>query len=78
RMVLRQGAVLALGGILVGLGVGLAAAQALRSTLYGVSAADPVTLIFAALLLGGTTLAACYLPARRAASVDPARTLGDS
>ncbi|HWA55873.1 MAG TPA: ABC transporter permease, partial [Gemmatimonadales bacterium] len=63
RMVLRQGAVLALGGILVGLGVGLAAAQALRSTLYGVSAADPVTLVFAALLLGGTTLAACYLPA---------------
>jgi ABC-type lipoprotein release transport system permease subunit len=43
----------------------------LTSFLYGVSAADPLTLITAALLLAAAALAASYLPARRAANVEP-------
>lgn len=78
KLVLGQGAMLAATGTLLGLGVGLAAARALRSTLYGVSSTDPLTLIAAAVILGGATMAACYLPARRAAGVDPARTLVES
>jgi ABC-type lipoprotein release transport system permease subunit len=45
--------------------------------LYGVSPADPITLAAAASVLLVTTLLACYLPARRAAAIDPARTLAD-
>lgn len=75
RLVLRQGAGIALLGTGLGLGIGLAAAQGLRSILYGVSAADPLILCASALLLVATTMLACYVPARRAAGVDPARTL---
>jgi putative ABC transport system permease protein len=75
RLVLGQGARIAALGTGLGLAIGLGAARTLRSVLYGVSAADPYILAFAALVLAATTMAACYLPARRAASVDPARTL---
>jgi putative ABC transport system permease protein len=75
RLVLGQGGRIALLGTGVGLAVGLAASRALGSVLYGVSAADPLILLLAALLLAATTMLACYLPARRAAEVDPARTL---
>jgi putative ABC transport system permease protein len=78
RLVLRQGAGIALLGTGLGLGIGLAAAQALRSILYGVSAADPLILCASALLLVATTMLACYVPARRAAGVDPARSLSES
>jgi putative ABC transport system permease protein len=77
-LVLRQGAWIALLGIGLGLGAGLAAAQALRSILYGVSTADPLILSASALLLVLTTMLACYVPARRAAGVDPARSLTES
>lgn len=70
-MVLRHGTVLTL----VGLGIGLAGAAILTrfaaSLLYGVSPTDPVTFAAIALLLLAVALAACYLPARRAAKVDP-------
>jgi ABC-type lipoprotein release transport system permease subunit len=45
--------------------------------LYSTPASDPVTLAMTATLLVATMLAACYVPARRAAMVDPARTLVD-
>jgi ABC-type antimicrobial peptide transport system permease subunit len=76
-LVLRQGAVIAGIGTAVGLAIGLLAARSLRSILYGVSSADPLILAGAAAVLGVTALVACYLPARRAVAMDPARTLTD-
>ena len=71
RMVLRQGVVLAGAGVAIGLGLGAVAAQFLRSLLLGVSAIDPVTFGGAAVLFTAVALVASYVPARRAARVDP-------
>jgi ABC-type antimicrobial peptide transport system permease subunit len=62
-------------GIVTGLGAGLFAARSLASVLYGVPASDPFSLSAAALVLALTGLGACYIPARRAARIDPALTL---
>jgi predicted permease len=76
-LVMKQGAVIAAVGVAIGLGAGLSAARLLESMLYGVSPSDPATAAVAAAVLGSTMMAACYLPARRAALLDPARTLAD-
>jgi putative ABC transport system permease protein len=76
-LVMREGVLIAAGGTIAGLLIGLAATRSLTSILYGVSASDPATLAVAATVLMATIMAACYLPARRAASVDPARTLAE-
>jgi hypothetical protein len=73
--VLRHGLSLTVIGLGLGLLAALAAAQSLASVLYGVTAADPPTLVAACTVLALATLTACYLPARRAARVDPARTI---
>ena len=73
----RQGAMIAGIGTAIGLAAGLCAARALRSMLYGVTATDPLVLAGAAVLLVITALVACYVPALRAARVDPARTLAE-
>jgi putative ABC transport system permease protein len=75
RMFLRQGAVLCGGGVLVGLGLSLLAGPILQRALYQVSARDPVTLASIAVGLVAIGLLASYVPARRAARVDPMRTL---
>jgi putative ABC transport system permease protein len=62
-------------GILAGLLTALSATTALRSLLYGVTPRDPVTLAVATACLAIIALLGCYLPARRAARVDPALTL---
>jgi len=74
-LVLRQGAKLALLGVALGLIGALAFGRVLGSLLYEVRAADPAT--FAAVAIGATTVAAlaCYLPARRATTVDPSHAL---
>jgi putative ABC transport system permease protein len=69
--VVRQGGRLALVGIAVGVVASLAAARLLSSLLFGVSTTDPITFVSVALLLGGVAVLASWIPARRAASVDP-------
>ena len=76
-LVLQQGAAIAAVGTVVGLVTGLATTRFLKSILYGVSGSDPIVLGGAVTLLVVTIMLACYIPARRAASVDPAKTLAE-
>ena len=75
RLVLGQGAVLVGAGTLVGVVAALAGSRALESLLYGVEADDPLTFLLAPLVLVAVALVACWLPARRATSVDPMSAL---
>jgi len=70
-VVLGRGTRLAAAGIALGLAGSLALSRLLSGLLYGVQATDPLTFAAMALLLGAVALVACYLPARRAARVDP-------
>ena len=71
RLVVRQGMLLALTGLAIGLAGALVLTRLMSSVLYGVSATDVVTFAGVTLLLGSVVLIACYVPARRAAKVDP-------
>jgi predicted permease len=71
RLMLGQGLRLPLAGLAVGLLAAYLFVGLLQSSLFEVSPADPVTFCGVALVLGLTALTACYLPARRAARVDP-------
>jgi predicted permease len=74
-LILGQGARMTALGLATGAAAALGVAQLLRHLLLGVRPTDPVTLASIALLLGAVALAASYLPARRAAAVDPATAL---
>ena len=71
KLVVRQGMLLALGGVVLGFLAALALTRLMSGLLFGVSANDPVTLAMFTLLLAGVALLANYIPARRAAMVDP-------
>jgi macrolide transport system ATP-binding/permease protein len=71
RHIVAQGMRLTAIGIALGLVIAAAVARLLSSLLYGVSPSDPVTFGAVALLLAAVALLACYLPARRAAAVEP-------
>jgi len=71
RMVMEQGAKLTAAGVALGLLGALAFTRVLASLLYGVSARDPLTFASIAALLAAVALLATWLPARRAARVDP-------
>ncbi|MFZ3244012.1 MAG: ABC transporter permease [Candidatus Acidiferrales bacterium] len=71
RMVVGQGMMLAAIGLAIGLAAALETTQLLTSQLYGVKPADPLVLAVVVALLGLVALLACYIPARRAARVDP-------
>jgi predicted permease len=74
-MVVRQGALLAVGGIAAGLVAAFALTRFVRSLLYEVSPSDPAAFAGMAALLFAVALAASYVPARRAGRIDPVRAL---
>lgn len=71
RLIFKEAAKFAIAGITVGLVSALAVTRLLSSELYGVSPADPLTFLGAALLMAIVTFLACYIPTRRAMHVDP-------
>jgi ABC-type antimicrobial peptide transport system permease subunit len=74
-MVVRQGLTLTGLGVVIGLTGAVTATQALVTLLFAVSSLDPITYLGVIALLMGVSVIACWLPARRAASVDPSITL---
>ena len=70
-LVIKQGLMLALTGVAIGLAIAFGLTRVLWSLLYGVTATDPRTFLLLPLLLASAVLFACYLPARRAMNVDP-------
>jgi ABC-type antimicrobial peptide transport system permease subunit len=75
RLVVRQGATLALIGVTIGLAAALATTRVLKNMLYGVSATDAATFTAVPLILMAVALLASYIPARRATRVDPVSAL---
>jgi predicted permease len=76
-LVLRQGVVVGVVGLAIGLGAAALSLRLLRRLLFGVSPVDPVSLAAGAAVLLGAVLLATLLPARRATRVEPARALND-
>jgi ABC-type antimicrobial peptide transport system permease subunit len=74
-MILRRGVGLVAGGLLIGIPMALALTRTMRGLLYGITPADPITFVGAAVLLAAAALAACGVPALKAASVRPAVAL---
>jgi putative ABC transport system permease protein len=70
-MLLRENLLLVIGGLVLGMAGAALATRALRTMLFGVSTLDAVTFVGAALILGGVAMLATYVPARRAARIDP-------
>jgi len=78
RMVVKQGLRLVLGGIVVGVAAAFLTARLLTTLLFGVSATDPWTMTLVPIALMAVAMIACLVPARRAASLDPASILRES
>jgi ABC-type antimicrobial peptide transport system permease subunit len=74
-MIVRQTGLVTAGGIAVGLGAAFAGGRLVEALLYDVSARDPVVFALAAVALFSAAIAACWLPARRAARVSPVEAL---
>ena len=75
RQIVGQGMILALAGVVIGLPLALAMGRAIAGLLYDVAPDDFATFAGVATILSGVSLAACYIPARRAMQVDPAVAL---
>jgi putative ABC transport system permease protein len=71
RTIVRQGGLVTLAGIAVGLATALALGRSIESLLFGVSARDPAVFAATTVLLSGVALLACWLPARRGARLSP-------
>jgi putative ABC transport system permease protein len=71
RMVLREGLAIGIIGTAIGLAAAYGTTRLLASLLYGVTATDPLSFVLAAAIMLAVALVASYVPARRAARVDP-------
>jgi putative ABC transport system permease protein len=74
-LVIGRGMRLAILGVVIGLVAALALTRVMRNLLYEVEPGDPLTLLAVSILLVATALFACWLPARRAARIDPMEAL---
>jgi len=74
-MILRSGLRLTVIGIALGIAGALALSRTVESMLFGIEPTDPLTFVAVSVLLGAVALAACYLPARKAAKSDPIEAL---
>jgi putative ABC transport system permease protein len=74
-LIVKQGTILALIGLGLGLGGAVLVDRAMQRTLFGVAALDPFVIGSVAAILLATAVLACYLPARRAAGIDPMQAL---
>jgi putative ABC transport system permease protein len=74
-LIVRQGTILAAIGLGLGIGGAVLVSRAMQSTLYRVATLDPLVIASVAAILLATALLACYLPARRAAGIDPMQAL---
>jgi len=75
RMIMREGSIMLVSGVAIGLLLAMATAKILSGILYGVGALDPIAFTVAPLVLTTAALIATWLPARRATQVDPAQAL---
>ena len=75
RMILKEGGVLLVSGLVSGVAAAILSARVIRGLLFGVEPYDPVTMIGVAALMGIIGLVACWIPALRAARIDPAITM---
>jgi putative ABC transport system permease protein len=74
-LIVRQGTILAMIGLGFGIGGAVLVGRAMQSTLYGVATLDPFVIVSVAAILLATAVLACYMPARRAAGIDPMQAL---
>jgi putative ABC transport system permease protein len=75
KHVIKKGVILIIVGLIIGTAGALALTRVLRSILYGVTPTDPSTFVAVSILLMAVGLVACYIPARRAAKIDPLEAL---
>jgi ABC-type antimicrobial peptide transport system permease subunit len=75
RMILRETLLLAFTGVAIGIPAAIVTARLIASQLFGLNSSDPITFVVACVAMATVTLMASYLPARRAASVDPMKAL---
>jgi ABC-type antimicrobial peptide transport system permease subunit len=75
RLVVGQGAKLAGAGLLIGIALSLLAGRMLQGLLFGVAPRDPLMLVLVTFAVAAATIAACYVPGRRALRVDPMQAL---
>ncbi|MGH8186114.1 MAG: FtsX-like permease family protein, partial [Steroidobacteraceae bacterium] len=76
-MVMSQGLLLAIAGMVIGVAGALGATRVMTSLLFGIQPSDPITIAAVVGAIGTVALLACYIPARRATRVDPMVVLRD-